>query len=80
MELNGDKPDLSYIRGMLEVLLAMQEKPKVMVAGTMPPPFFNLEKGNERNTDNTLKDEGSMLDAKAKANLDIVKKFTHADN
>lgn len=78
--LNAENPDLSYVRGMIEVLLAMHEKPKeshgkgyldgrsamtddvISVSPALPPEA------------NPEPDEASLLDARAKASLEFVKK------
>jgi hypothetical protein len=64
-ELGKDKPDLSYIRGMIEVLLASQpqQTKQVFVASSA-----------QQNTAGPV-DEGSILDAKARAALETVKKL-----
>lgn len=64
--LNLDKPDLSYVKGMLEVLLAMQEKPKTAPVVKSPVP------AGEANG----VDEAAILDARAKAAIEQVKLMT----
>ncbi len=60
-ELQKDAPDLSYLRGMLETLMEMQEsKP------SLPPriPILPID-----HTNNTPIDEAATLDAEAQAKL-----------
>jgi len=60
-ELEKEKPDLSYIRGMIEVLLASQ--PKL----TIP-----IVTGNAIDVA-THQDEAAMMDAKARASIEQIK-------
>lgn len=72
-ELSGDKPDLSYIRGMIEVLLASQ--PQSTHPKTQDEINFDvLNAGTKLNYANSkAMDEASILDAKARAALETVK-------
>lgn len=73
-ELNKENPKLDYIRGMIEVLLAMQEKP-VHDGKSFVPVFPEL---TTRRIDLTphptpLASEAEILDAKAKVAIETVK-------
>ena len=66
VELGKPSPDLSYIRGMIEVLLASQPQPTRAVTSVpivMPP----------------ITDEAAILDARARANLDSIKASTRIE-
>ena len=69
-ELSKEDPRLDYIRGMLETLIEMAGNSKVeqrtyapQVVGSTP-------------TQPTLTDDASVLDAKARAAIDIVKRLS----
>lgn len=66
-ELSKENADLSYIRGMIEVLLALQDKPK--------PEEPKAPVVKPTNT-NDPADEAAILDAKARAAIETVKQLT----
>ena len=70
--LNAEKPDLSYVRGMLEVLLAIQEK-------EVQPVIITKQDGTYKSFTPPVKeqpkDEGQILDSMAKASMETVKKM-----
>ena len=67
-QLKSDKPDLSYVRGMLETLVEMQDTSPAKVsnplAHAVPAP----------NKPSVVADEASILDAQAKAAMGKVVK------
>ncbi len=72
--LNLEKPDLSYIKGMVEVLLAMNENK------TPPPPIVSVKIPASRGATPVAVgeapiDEGAMLDSMAAAQINNVKKI-----
>lgn len=67
-ELKKDKPDLSYIRGILETMIESLPDDKVI---------WNPEKEQlvvSNHLKGELKDEGAMLEAEAKAKLKNIDK------
>lgn len=78
-ELVKDKPDLSYIRGMLEVLI--DEGDERSVEKFLPGYEFHVEKYRpSQSVDEKVLDEGSMLDSMAKASLATVKSLSEQGN
>lgn len=67
-ELNKDKPDISYVKGMIETLVSLEEVTTVgstiIHANTIP--------SNRAIADVSL-DEAAILDAQAKASLETIK-------
>jgi len=61
-ELKKEKPEIQYVLGMLETLYEMQ--PQTASVSITPTP--------KKEPNNNI-DEAAMLDAKAKAALDIIK-------
>ena len=74
-ELAKDKPDLSYIRGMLEVLMD-EDEPKPIMGGivNMPAPMIR-KLPDSINTQNV--DEGAMLDTRARESLKTIKEIAN---
>ena len=72
-ELSKESPDLSYIRGMIEVLLATQEKP-VLTLEKFKSATDKIFGSDAVQVEKPM-DEGSILDAKARAALETVKKM-----
>ena len=72
-ELSKESPDLSYIRGMIEVLLATQEKPVQSIIMTKQDGTY--KKFEPPKVSDAPVDEASILDAKARAALETVKAF-----
>lgn len=74
-ELSKDEPKLDYVRGMLETLIEMDEsKDKYIVADgegklRVTTPQKEIKKVEES------QDEASLLDAKARASLEAIKKL-----
>lgn len=68
--LNAATPDLSYIRGMIEVLLAMQETPLMNSSTVEHLPVKEKVVGS---IPTSPADEASVLDAKARAALETIK-------
>lgn len=66
--LKGEKPDLSYVRGMLETLVEMQELPQIVDRDKQAVVLLNSGT-SPTYTAPVPMDEGGMLDAKAKAAL-----------
>jgi len=64
-ELVKESPDLSYIRGMLEVLLATQPQQTKQV--------FMASPAQQNTAQSSPVDDASILDAKARAALETVK-------
>ena len=64
-ELNKDEVDSSYIKGMLETLLAMQE-PMVK----MKQPFSPEQKASRPEA---MKDDAAILDQHARASIETIK-------
>lgn len=67
-ELSKDNPKLDYVRGMLETLLSMSEPNVVTFTSTTPLPVLGAI-----TTAHAVSDEGSILDAKARASLETIK-------
>lgn len=67
-ELKSEKPDLSYVRGMLETLVEMQELPQIVDRDKQAVVLLNSGT-SATYTAPVPMDEGGMLDAKAKAAL-----------
>ena len=70
-ELGKESPDISYIRGMIEVLLASQPQTKQEVA--IPGKVYVAPLGGQVETKPV--DEGAILDAKARAAVETIKKL-----
>lgn len=71
IELNKEEIDASYIRGMIETLLAMQEKPSgILISGGTPTSSYVATP--------IVTDDASILDARAKASIAIVKAMSEA--
>ena len=81
-ELNCEAPRLDYIRGMIEVLLASQEKPLTISPGQVVVPNNTLGVTNHAPSVISMTggggpfDESAILDAKAKASLAQVKRMS----
>ena len=74
-ELNKESPKLDYIRGMVETLIEMQEETKVPTGleskGNAAPTFSeNGEHSGWKAPEVVQQDEGSLLDAQAKAAIE----------
>ena len=83
-ELKKEKPDLSYLRGMLETLVTVQDAMKVPEFLTHPSLHKTaMTVANEMKTpvrvNGEANDEASVLDAKARAAIDIVKSMGGQD-
>ena len=74
-ELNKDEVDFSYIKGMLEVLLAMQPPMGVPFGKTADSKPANV--GSNPTTPAPL-DEAAILDATARASLETIKRLAEA--
>lgn len=72
-ELNGINPDLSYIRGMVETLLAIDEKPTYagQINTTIPVTIPITNKPENL-------DEAGILDARARASLKTIEALSAA--
>lgn len=72
-ELKADKPDLSYIRGILETLIAMSET-EYNKSDTAKTTLKSTAEDFKKFAQNIgTSDEGALLDAKARASLEAVK-------
>lgn len=80
-ELQKEKSDLSYIRGMIEVLLASQSKETYGMgyldgsSATLENVISVLPIIQKSGPVSTLTDEASILDAKARAAVEDIKKL-----
>lgn len=72
-ELQSATPRLEYIEGMLETLIEMTEK-------ELPNNIGVLRAASHPPLEETLNDEASILDAKAKAALQTVKSMSEASS
>lgn len=68
--LNATTPDLSYIRGMLEVVIAMQDKPMESSSKAEQASYTRPVTGSNPVVPT---DDASILDAQARASLETIK-------
>lgn len=68
--LKGDEPDLSYVRGMLETLVDMQEETPKFLDASFATNAVSMEGGKGKITAPAPMDEGGLLNAKAAALMD----------
>ena len=62
-ELTQDKPNIDYVRGMLETLIEMQPVSEITREKVITSPFVPEQS----------KDEAAILDAEARAKLESIK-------
>lgn len=79
-ELQKEKPDLSYIRGMVEVLLAQEQKPVILpTPAYIPLGVQSYPTGTPTAFNNLSDPEAANLDMIARANLALVQKGTSTE-
>lgn len=66
-ELTQENPKLDYVRGILETLIAMEDVPVVLAHHQDLPSPHVIAKAFIPSPIEEIKDEGTMLDAMAKA-------------
>lgn len=75
--LNTEKPDLSYIRGMIETLLALGEPKEADNYTIVPNTMTNHSvKASGPMSETGVMDEGAILDAQARAATAAVAELT----